>query len=319
MSWTDSFPCLTDDLIAEYEENVTPDELAEFEEWFGVSEVLNRQSQRKHVVSITLFWKHVNGDHPDMATPDRRRMMHARRLGLVKRFDPYETYVEPLLTFGKELTDTHPDVCFRVYLANDLAFLSEDLTEAGYEVRLMIGSSIRYCPGGFWRFLALGKAGKLVTVIDSDRIRFAAGEIARTRAMAESGLGLWRVPGYYNAEIRATVRYRPLLGGHFGAKSGLPVRKWIESFIWHTRRGSMPNTAEIPGCGTKPIHATVWPSYGFDEWWQLAVYPRLARRGVLTFVPTDARSLILPLDIEFATWVHPRSEVVYFHAGGGCC
>lgn len=319
MSWTDAFPYLNDDLISEYEEHATPDERAEFEEWFGIRKVMNRQAGKKHIVSITLFWKHVNADHPDMATPNRTRLLHSRRLGLVKRFDPYESYVEPLLTFGPELTKAHPEVCFRVHLAADLEFLAKDLIAAGYEIRLMKGSSIRYCPGGFWRFLALENRGKLVTVMDSDRIRFAPGEIARTQAMADSGLSLWRVPGYYNSEIRGTVRYRPLLGGHFGAKGGVPVRKWIEAFVWHTLRGTMPNTAEVPGCGQVPIHCTVWPAYGFDEWWQLAIYPMLAARGVLTFIPTDARSQLMPLDIEFASWAHPRSEVVYFSVGGRCC
>ena len=61
------------------------------------------------------------------------------------------------------------------------------------------------------------------------------------------------------------------------------------------------------------------PSCGFDGLWQLAVCPRPARPGVLTFVPTDARSKILPLDIEFTKWAHPRNEVVNFPTGDGCC
>ena len=319
MSWTESFPYLSDDLIAEYDELATAAEKAELEDWLGVARVHNRQAGKRHIVSMTLFWKHVNADHPELATPNRHRLLHSRRLGLVKRFDPYESYVEPLLSHGPGLTAAHPGVCFRVYLASDLDFLRPELVAAGFEVRVMKSSSVRYCPGGFWRFLALGDRGKLVTVIDSDRIRFAPGEMARTQSMADSGLALWRVPGYYNSEVRSNVRYRPLLGGHFGARGGVPVRKWIEVFIWHTRRGTMPNTAEIPGCGPLPINATVWPSYGFDEWWQLAIYPRLAPRGVLTFLPTDARSQLLPLDIEFTTWANPKSEIVYFRTGGGCC
>lgn len=319
MSWTEAFPFLTDDLISEYEEQATETEKAEFEEWFGVRKIVNRQPSKKHVVSITLFWKHVNADHPELSLPSRHRLLHARRLGLIKRFDAYETYVEPLLLHGPCLTRDYPEVCFRIYLASDLEFLVPDLVAAGYEVCLMKSSSVRYCPGGFWRFLALGDRGKLVTVMDSDRIRHAPEEMARTRAMQASGLSVWRVPGYYNSEVKGTVRYRPMLGGHFGARSGMPVRKWIEAFIWHTLRGSMPNMAEIPGCGPTPIHCTTWPSYGFDEWWQLAIYPRLVPRGVLTFIPTDARSQLMPLDIEFTTWGHPRSEVVYFRAGGGCC
>jgi hypothetical protein len=32
-----------------------------------------------------------------------------------------------------------------------------------------------------------------------------------------------------------------------------------------------------------------------------------------------ARGPMIPLDIEYCTWANPRSEVVYFAAGGGCC
>ena len=66
--------------------------------------------------------------------------------------------------------ERHPEVSFRLYLARDLEFLVEDLTGLGWEVHLMKSPSVRYCPGGFWRFLALGERGRLVTVIDTDRM-----------------------------------------------------------------------------------------------------------------------------------------------------
>jgi hypothetical protein len=34
----------------------------------------------------------------------------------------------------------------------------------------MKSASIRYCPSGFWRFLALEEEDALVTVIDTDRM-----------------------------------------------------------------------------------------------------------------------------------------------------
>ncbi|MBK1834842.1 hypothetical protein [Roseibacillus ishigakijimensis] len=319
MSWTQIFPYLTDDQLEEYEQEVTTGERAEFEEMLGVSKVYNRQRGRRHIVTMTLFWKNVNADQPDLVTPTWQRLTQARRWGLVRRFDPYESYVEPLLLHGPALTRKHPEVCFRVYLAADLDFLIAPLTEAGFEVQHMKSSSQRYCPGGFWRFLALAERGKLITVMDTDRIRFAEEELARTHAMHESELSLWRVPGYYNAPIRENVAYRPLLGGHMGARGGVAIRQWMEAFIWHNRRGTMPKLVELPGCRPVPVKANQWPNYGFDEWWQLAIYPRLAARGVLTFVPTDARSQILPLDIEFTTWINSKSEMVYFQAGGACC
>jgi hypothetical protein len=50
-----------------------------------------------------------------------------------------------------------------------------------------------------------------------------------------------------------------------------------------------------------------------DECLQLAaLYPRLVPGGTLTFNPSDARSLLLPIDVEYATWANPRSECVIF-------
>ena len=265
-----------------------------------------------HIVSATLFWKHVNGRDPDLPRPTREMLVDAKRMGLVKRFAPWDSYVAPLLLHTRAAVERHPDVTFRLYLASDLDFLIPELTALGWEIFLMKSPSVRYCPGGFWRFLALEEQA-LVTVIDTDRMNEVSDEINRTERMAAMGLGLWRVPGYYNSDLTKQVRYRPILGGHFGAWGGVPVRELIEAFVWHWRKGTLPLTANIPGIGTRPIQFGDWPNYGFDEWWQLAaLYPRLVPRGTLTFIPSDSRSLLLPIDVEYATWANPRSECVYF-------
>jgi hypothetical protein len=267
----------------------------------------------RHIVSATLFWKHVNEGDPELPVPTREKLVDARRMGLVKRFDPWGSYIEPLFTHSRAAMEKHPEVTFRLYLAADLEFLIPELNELGWEVHLMKSPSIRYCPGGFWRFLALEEEDALVTVIDTDRMNEVSHEIGRTEAMAAAGLGLWRVPGYYNSPLHEQVRYRPILGGHFGARGGVPIRELIEAFIWHWRHETLPLTANIPGIGERPIRFSKWPNYGFDEWWQLAaLYPRLAPKGTLTFIPSDARSLLLPADIEYAQWANPKSECVYF-------
>jgi hypothetical protein len=240
-------------------------------------------------------------------------MVDAKRMGLVKRFAPWNSYVEPLLLHSKAAMEKHPHVTFRLYLAADLDFLIPELTALGWEIYLMKSPSIRYSPGGFWRFLAL-EDDALVTVIDTDRMGEVSDEIQRTEGMHRMGLGLWRVPGYYNSDLTKQVRYRPILGGHFGAHGGgMPVRELIECFVWHWRHRSLPDTANIPGLGVRPIQFSEWPNYGFDEWFQLAaLYPRLVEHGTLTFIPSDARSLLLPIDIEYCMWANPRSEAVYF-------
>ena len=38
----------------------------------------------------------------------------------------------------------------------------------------------------------------------------------------------------------------------------------------------------------------------------------MARRGTLSFIPKNALSLLLPVDIEYLTWANRSSELVYF-------
>lgn len=319
MSWTDIFPVLDDDMVTECQDGMTDDERREFDEWLGVKEIHRssrettvREGSQPHVVTATLFWKHVNAADPDLPTPTRELVVDAKRLGLVKRFSPWESYIEPLQVHSPAAMEKHPDVRFRLYLAADLDFLIPDLNELGWDVYLMNSPSLRYSPGGFWRFLALEDQDTLVTVIDTDRMNEVSNEIGRTQAMAEMGLGLWRVPGYYNSSLQKQVRYRPILGGHFGARGGWPVKALIESFIWHSRRETLRKTAMIPGLGERPIQFAQWPSYGFDEWFQLAaLYPRLVFGGTWTFIPADCRSLLLPVDIEYTMWAHSGSEITY--------
>lgn len=324
MSWTDIFPVLSDEMLADYKSGVTQEDELQLEEWLGVAEIFRPRrklparapQERQQVVSATLFWKMVLNSDPELPTPTRARLVMARRLGLVKRFDPWSSYVEPLLDHSAAAMARNPAVRFRLYLARDLEFLVDDFTALGWEVYLMRSPSIRYCPGGFWRFLALGEKRAVVTVIDSDRMNVVDGEIARTKMMDQMGLGLWRVPGYHSADNDGhakEVLYRPILGGHFGGRGGLPVKDWIKAFIWHAQRASLPVIAHIPGRGDVPIQRVSWPNYGFDEWFQLAaLYPRMVPRGTLTFVPSGESSMLLPVDIEYVTWANRRSEMVYF-------
>ena len=316
VNWLTIFPVLSEEMMESYMNQASEADQSFYEEWLGVDSV--HASDRNlmnapQCVSATLFWKHVNGDDPDLPKPTREMMVNARRDGLVKRFCPWESYVEPLLYHSQAAVKAHPEVQFRLYLANDLDFLIPELNELGWDVYLMKSPSIRYCPGGFWRFLPLAEEGTLVTCIDTDRMDEVSGEIARTEAMAELNLGLWRVPGYYNSDVHEQVRYRPILGGHFGARGGIPIRELIEAFIWHDQQGTLPMTANVPGIGERPLQFAKWPNYGYDEVFQLiALYPWLVENGTLTFIPNDARSMLLPADIEYALQANRNSEIIYF-------
>jgi hypothetical protein len=161
MSWTDIFPVLSDEMLDAYRQGASGAELAQYDEWLGVERICpakGRKAQppdgvgktKPHVVSATLFWKHVIGADPDLPKPTRERLVMAKRMGLVKRFSPWESYVEPLIRYSPGTMERHPNVRFRLYLARDLDFLINDFTTLGWEVFLMKSPSLRYCPGGFW-------------------------------------------------------------------------------------------------------------------------------------------------------------------------
>ena len=111
------------------------------------------------MVAASLFWKNSQADEPDLPPLTRELLKNAGKLGLVKRFDPWPHYVQPLLDGAEKLALARPEIVFRVYLAADLEFLIEDFVEFICEVQVMKSSSIRHNPGAMWRFLALEYEG----------------------------------------------------------------------------------------------------------------------------------------------------------------
>ncbi len=317
MSWTQVFPVLTDELVSEYQQAATKEERREAKEWFRVERIINAQDM-PHVVPFALYNRPLRKHLPDFPapTPKNLRKMTDTAGGTVPSFHKHQ--VLPMIKGAKALRKERPDVVVRVYLAKDLEFLADDLVEAGCEVCVMAHSSLRHSPGALWRFLPLAEKGRVVTLSDPTYSKRVISDIGRTDAMLQAGLGVWRVP-YLGSRMSD---YRPIARAQFGATSGFPIQRLVEALIWHTKKKSIAKTCTPPGgCGPMPIAETSWPDIGFDEWFLLAaLYPRVARKGVLTFANAGATSLILPLDIEYATWANPRSEVVYFgEAAKGCC
>jgi hypothetical protein len=318
MNWTDVFPVLDDAMVDEYEAKASKKERRELADWFAVREVVNRR-EVGHIVSVSLFWKNIRSHEPEIVIKDRAMFMGVGRRRKLLRFDPWHHYAEPLIKGALWLQANRPDVAFRVYLAADLEFLIPDLVIAGCEVHLMKTSSIRHNPGAMWRFLAFEETDKLVTLVDADRAAAPLADIVRTETTAKAGLGFWRVPVWGELNDAGHLSYRPIVGGQMGCTKPLPTRLLMESLVWQTKRGGISKLAQPPGELPVPIHGTVWPDYGFDEWFlQAALYPRAAFEGLLTFVPVSAKSQLLPLDIEYTMWANPASELVYFGKSPSC-
>lgn len=313
---------LTEEQVSDYLDLATPEEEAVMEEWFGIDSVHNTRGG-KHIVCASLFWKNCRKEEGDLPELTRDVLMNARSLGLVTRHPPWEHYILPLLDAAERVREMRPDIVFRVYLAADLHFLIGDLVAVGCEVMLMKGSSIRHNPGAMWRFLALEEKDRWVTIIDSDSGRNLLGDIERTELIMESGHGLWRVPNILTAaDGRDPGQYRPIIACNLGAEGGWPMNLLLRAFLWHTLKGTMPDTCRFSSAdGVKeyPIFGTDWPSYGFDEWFLLAaVYPRLAFSGVLTIHPADDErgTHWFAMDIEYVTWANSNSEMVLLNLPG---
>ncbi|MEI7909897.1 MAG: hypothetical protein WCK77_09705, partial [Verrucomicrobiota bacterium] len=290
--------------------------------WCDVARVVNPQAG-KHLVVASLFWKNARKEEGELPPITRQLMMDAAKLGLVSRFAPWNHYVLPLLDGARTLKEARPDLAFRVYLAADLEFLVEDLVAAGCEVMVMKSSSLRHNPGALWRFLAFEEEGRWITITDSDHAPEVLHNVERTEHALGAGHGLWRVPYILDGgrPDNDPGFYRPINACQFGAVGGYPVALLMKALLWHTLRGSMPGQCVI-GSGEEPsssvpVFGTDWPSYGFDEWFLLAVlYPRMACNSVLTFVGWNDRTVNhwFALDVEYATWANPKSEMLYFGA-----
>jgi Core-2/I-Branching enzyme len=320
MGWTDVFPVFTEEMVDEYEATASLAEKAQLDEWYDSDYVINDQPACADIVSVSLFWKNVRLGDEELPTPTREILQNAKELGYAKRFNPWDHYVRPLLEQVPRCKEKYPDVCFRVYLAKDLEFLAQELAAAGNEVHVMKHSSIHFAPGGLWRFLPFGEEGKRVTVTDVDRLDELDSDLLRSRTMGEMELGAWRVPVPLDRTSGNHIPYLPFMGCQFGVTGGiLPVKHLMKAFTWAALQEKLDPTVQLPGCGLVKIQQSLWPSYGFDEYFMtVAAYPRLAQHGMLTFVPSTAKSMILSLDVEYVTWGNPRSELVYFPAGF-CC
>ncbi|MDB6078082.1 MAG: hypothetical protein JWO82_1829 [Akkermansiaceae bacterium] len=321
MSWTDVFPVLTEEQVDDYLALASREETGLLDEWFGVDRIINPR-RGVHLVATSLFWKGRFQSEPELSGITRETMLNASALGLVSVFPPWTHYVQPLLDGALILQEARPDVVFRVYLAADLEFLVEDLVAVGCEVALMRSSSLRHNPGAMWRFLALGEEGRLVTITDADRVRSVMHDVERTEVAVGSGYGLWRVPYFFglNKSDHEPTCYKAINACHFGAAGGCPVERMMKAFVWHTMRGTMPDTCTVHGNEKVRISGTSWPDYGFDEWFLIAaVYPRMAFDGVLTFVAWNDPLMNhwFALDIEYVTVANSKSTILYFDTRTG--
>ena len=316
MGWADVFPILDDRMVARYEAMASAADKTRLRALYAVEEVFGKR-RCDHIASISLFWKPMRKADPDYPRPTRRLMRNPAAHGLSTRFkNPWACYVEPIFRAAKLVRENHPGVTLRVYLARDLSFLTNELIDAGCEVFLMQSPSIRACPGMIWRFLAM-EEGKLATMVDSDIADSLASHLDRTQLMADGGLKYWRTP-YQPALGEPNFGdpgwYRTSVGTHSGSSVKLEISLLAEALLWNLEHGYLPNYCTVESRKI-PIWGGQWPDYGFDEFFlNAAVYPRIVREGVLTFINQDEarHNHWLALDIEHCLKANATSEIVFW-------
>lgn len=285
---------------------------------FEIKEKINLRSVRSGGLVVTsLFWSQPYSRSKRISKITISSLLLANRFIYGKVYSPWTMYLMPLLEAANAIRRSREDLTFRVYLAEELAFLLPDLTKAGCEIFVMSEPSVAHNPGAMWRFLAMEEGERGVTIIDADRGQKVLADVARTDILMGCGLGVWRIPYEFgiNYAHHGVEGYRPINASQFGVARSYPTRDLMEDFIASSKKGELPSTVKVRDGRIYPIGGTRWPDYGFDEWFlQASLYRIMAEDGILTFTPSDIRpfSQFLALDIEFATRSNPASEVILF-------
>ena len=114
MTWSDVFPILSDELFDAYLAEAPKKFRKEAAGWFAEQRTINPRPVR-HIVSVCLFWKNIRSHQPDIVIRDRADFMAAEKSRKLLRFDPWSTYVRPVLEGAYRLHAAWEDVAFRVF------------------------------------------------------------------------------------------------------------------------------------------------------------------------------------------------------------
>ena len=308
MSWSDSHPVLTDQMIEDYEAEASAAEIQNISGLYASMEILNAK-RGDHIVSVSLVASDLHDGRENASKSEEPWSPEHENL---------QEYIAPLLAHARRIESSNSGHSLRVHLENGLGGLAPSLLESGCEVWLMGSAESSPALGKLWRLLALRETDSLVTVTSMSRLADLEADMTRTKMTALGGLRTWRTPGNFATGCCSRLLYSPFSGAGFGAKGGLDVSRLLQAFTWHTWQGSMPNEVHCPSSAV-PLHGPAWTSADFDEWFiAAAIYPRLAADGILTFAPARAMPPMFALDVEYCTWANPNSQLIHVPISGGC-
>ena len=97
-------------------------------------------------------------------------------------------------------------------------------------------------------------------------IFWSQANLARTRMMAQTKNGSWRVPVPNDLTDDFRVCYIPFIACQFGVKGGLiEVEELLKAFTWNCLHHRIDPSVILPNCGPLPMVRRTWPEYCFDE------------------------------------------------------
>ena len=311
MSWTEYFPVVDDDLVDGVHEVALSSDLREIEAQFRPLEEAGRK-RASSLLSMVIDSVHcfaIGGkDGASLATNGHLAY-------------PADFAVELILkvrTITALLDQRGQGEVLRIYLGANLGEFTQDLALAGAEVFLMPEAPSRTGYLRLCKFLALNE-GCPVTFGDFRKIELLEGDLERTRVMAMSQLGIWRIPRIEAEDDDLRMTYRPISDGRLGTVAYPGITELLVAFVWLLLKGELPRQVSMPGCGMRMLTWGQWGGGDIDDLFgAVMLFPRMAAEGVLTFVGAGTKSLWLPIDVEYVTWANAKSQLVFYN-DEGCC
>lgn len=257
-----------------------PEEKQRLDSYFKVQKIYNLQpGSDKKVISYSLFMKYA---YEEQGAPVvNRETIHV----VSERYKGkswYELYAAPLVRSLTDIKTYYPGWTARIYLANDLAFMIDDIfcNYPDAEIFLMDHSSIAHNPGAMWRFLIFDdkdvSAAMVMDVDDSYTNKRSRYDLIQTWVNDNTKQG-WMRHKFWDSYDRfetfpypKVVHYHPIIGCNFGWKrtsETLDMEKAMKGFILHRQLfPEEPRYYKDVAFEKHPYgFGNKFPNYGIDE------------------------------------------------------
>lgn len=305
MSWSDYYPIFTDEMVQAYESECPEREISLVRKFFEIDRIINSQAQ-SHIVALSLA-----GVPPGV--PPEALNLYSELEDPEMIIGNWKSALRDKQRYFEDLKNSHPDTVVRIYLAAHLDSLIPMFTDAGFEIHLMTSDADCFGLSKLWPLLALNDGDHLVTLTTLDGLKSVVTDVTRTKATSEAGLQIWRTP-FGSSFSKPVPTYFPISSGSFGSTQGLPIKLLLESFLWHSMKETLPMEIVFPGAGSRRIDEADWRHKNYNEWFAaLAIYPRAACGGTLTFLLIRDHPPLTCVDLEYVSWANPESQVIFLN------